>query len=123
MRIDNSTMDLYHQKTDNTQLRNMKCDTNVNGQKVQPSNEVVPNEQVEQEYEHEVIQAIEKANKHIKTYDRKLEFAIHDATKQIIVRVIDTENDTVIREIPSEKVLDLVAHMCEVAGILIDEKR
>lgn len=73
--------------------------------------------------EHEVIQAIERANKHIRTYDRRLEFSIHDATKQILVKVINTEDDTVIREIPSEKVLDMVAHMWEVAGILVDEKR
>ncbi len=73
--------------------------------------------------EHEVIQAIEKANKHIRTFDRRLEFSIHDATKQILVKVINTEDDTVIREIPSEKVLDMVAHMWEVAGILVDEKR
>lgn len=73
--------------------------------------------------EHEVIQAIEKANKHFRTYDRRLEFSIHDTTKQIMVKVINTEDDTVIREIPSEKVLDMVAHMWEVAGILVDEKR
>jgi flagellar protein FlaG len=73
--------------------------------------------------EHEVIQAIEKANKHIRTYDRRLEFSIHDSTKQIMVKVINTEDDSVIREIPSEKILDMVAHMWEVAGILVDEKR
>lgn len=73
--------------------------------------------------DHEVIQAIEKANKHIKSYDRRLEFSIHEITKQIMVKVINTEDDTVIREIPSEKILDMVAHLWEVAGILVDEKR
>lgn len=76
-----------------------------------------------QEKEVEVIQAINKANKHIKTYDRRLEFSVHELTKQIMVKVINTEDDSVIREIPSEKVLDMVAHMWEVAGILVDEKR
>lgn len=75
------------------------------------------------EKEHDVIKAIEKANKHIRTYDRRLEFSIHDMTKQIMVKVIDTENDSVIREIPSEKVLDMVAHLWEVAGILVDERK
>lgn len=73
--------------------------------------------------EHDVIQAIEKANKHIKVYDRRLEFSIHDSTKQIMVKVINTDTDKVIREIPSEKILDMVAHLWEVAGILVDEKR
>lgn len=73
--------------------------------------------------EKDVINAIEKANKHIRSFDRRLEFSIHDSTKQIMVKVINTEDDTVVREIPSEKVLDMVAHMWEVAGILVDEKR
>jgi flagellar protein FlaG len=73
--------------------------------------------------EHDVISAIEKANKHIRAYDRRLEFSIHKETNQIMVKVINTENDSIVREIPSEKVLDMVAHMWEVAGILIDEKR
>lgn len=73
--------------------------------------------------EHEVIKAIERANSHFRTYDRRLEFSIHDTTKQIMVKVINTEDDSVIREIPSEKILDMVAHMWEVAGILVDEKR
>lgn len=75
------------------------------------------------EQEHEVIRAIEKANNHIRTYDRRLEFSIHESTKQIMVKVINTEDDSIIREIPSEKVLDMVAHLWEVAGILVDEHR
>jgi len=75
------------------------------------------------EQEQQVIKAIEKANKHIRTYDRRLEFSIHDTTKQIMVKVINTENDSVIREIPSEKVLDMVAHLWEISGILVDEHR
>jgi len=80
-------------------------------------------EQRSQQKEQEVIRAIEKANKNFRTFDRRLEFSIHDTTKQILVKVINTNDDSVIREIPSEKVLDMVAHMWEVAGILVDEKR
>lgn len=76
-----------------------------------------------QAQEHEVIQAIEKANKHFKSYDRRLEFTIHDKTKQIMVKVIDTEDDSVIREIPSEKILDMLAKLWEMSGLFVDEKR
>lgn len=77
----------------------------------------------QQTEEHEVIEAIEKANKHFKTYDRRLEFSIHDKTKQIMVKVINTDDNTVIREIPSEKILDMVAKLWEITGIFVDEKR
>ena len=91
--------------------------------KIENRNAQVAAEVRQQQNDHEVIRAIEKANKHIRTYDRRLEFSIHDATKQIMVKVINTADDSIIREIPSERVLDMVGHMWEMAGILVDEKR
>ncbi len=70
-----------------------------------------------------VIDAIEKANKAIVISRRQLEFNIHDQTKEIMVKVIDTETKEVVREIPPEKVLDMVANILEMAGILVDERR
>lgn len=72
--------------------------------------------------EQDIIQAIEQANKSVIVYDRRLEFSIHERTKQIMVKVIDTVKNEVIREIPAEKTLDMVAKLLEVAGILVDEK-
>ncbi|MGF7059803.1 flagellar protein FlaG [Brassicibacter mesophilus] len=72
--------------------------------------------------EEELIHAIESANKSVNVYDRKLEFSIHDKTKEIMVKVIDTNTDEVIREIPPEKILDMVAKLWEMAGIIVDKK-
>ncbi|HEY9062151.1 MAG TPA: flagellar protein FlaG [Pseudobacteroides sp.] len=70
-----------------------------------------------------VIEAIEKANKAILGSNRSFEFSIHEKTKAIMVKVIDNETHEVIREIPSEKILDMVANLWEVAGIMVDERR
>lgn len=72
--------------------------------------------------EDEIIDAIENANKEFIAYDRRFEFSIHEKTKQIMVKIIDVSNDEVIREIPPEKILDLVAAICEISGILVDER-
>lgn len=72
--------------------------------------------------EGELISAIEAANKDFEIYDKRLEFSIHEKTKEIIVKIIDSTNDEVIREIPSEKILDMIANMMELAGLLVDEK-
>jgi flagellar protein FlaG len=40
-----------------------------------------------------------------------------------MVKVMDKEDGKVIREIPPEKTLDLVAKLWELAGILVDERR
>ena len=72
--------------------------------------------------EEDVIGIIEKANKNFIAYDRRFEFSIHEVTKQIMVKVIDANTDEVIRELPPEKLLDMVAALWEVAGILVDRK-
>ncbi len=70
-----------------------------------------------------VVEAIEKANKAITGAKTQFEFSIHEKTKEIMVKVIDSETQEVIREIPPEKILDMVAKMWEMAGILVDERR
>lgn len=70
-----------------------------------------------------IIDAIEKANKKVMGPNKEFEFAIHESTKQIMVKVLDSETKEIIREIPPEKVLDAVAQMCELAGLFVDEKR
>ncbi|HHX60823.1 MAG TPA: flagellar protein FlaG [Epulopiscium sp.] len=70
-----------------------------------------------------IIESIETANKKMLGPKKEFEFAIHKQTKQIMVKVIDKETKEILREIPPEKVLDAVAHMCELAGIFMDEKR
>lgn len=70
-----------------------------------------------------IIDAIEKANKAIMGANRRFEFSIHEKTKEIMVKIIDSDTNEIIREIPPEKTLDMVAKMCEIAGIMIDERR
>jgi len=70
-----------------------------------------------------VIEAIEKANRAIDGARTEFRFSIHKQTHEISVKVIDKDKGEVIREIPPEKVLDMVAKMWEMAGIIVDERR
>ena len=69
-----------------------------------------------------VREAIERANRMLYGSDRKFEISVHEKTKDIMVRVVDTRTNETIREIPPQKIVDLVANLCEIAGILFDEK-
>lgn len=73
--------------------------------------------------EKQLIEAIEKTNKAIEGTFCSFRYSVHDVTKQIMVKVIDNETQEVIKEFPPEKILDMVAKMWEVAGIMIDERR
>lgn len=49
-------------------------------------------------------------------------FGIHEKTNRIIIKLVDRETQEVIKEIPPEKTLDLLAKRMELAGVLFDEK-
>ena len=51
-----------------------------------------------------------------------MQYEKHDVLNEMIVRVIDNNTNEVIKEIPSKKILDMVAKMCEMAGVLVDKK-
>ncbi len=70
-----------------------------------------------------MLEAILKANRALEGSNRKLEYSVHKPTKEVVVKVINTDTNEVVREIPSEKILDMVAKMWEKAGLLIDERR
>ncbi|AOY78281.1 hypothetical protein BJL90_07180 [Clostridium formicaceticum] len=72
--------------------------------------------------EEQLVKAVKKANESFEAFDRRLEITIHEATKQVMVKVINSSNDEVIREVPPEKILDFVAYMMEVAGLIVDKK-
>lgn len=64
--------------------------------------------------------AVDKLNKGFVGFDRRFEVSVHEKTNTIMVKVIDVTNDQVIREFPPEKILDMVANMLEMAGIIVD---
>lgn len=69
----------------------------------------------------QIRQAVDKINKSIKNSD--LQFGIHEATNRVTIKVVDKDSKEVIKELPPEKTLDMIAKVWEMAGILVDERR
>lgn len=72
--------------------------------------------------EEHLIRMIDKAVKSLQGPQTTLDISIHEKTHEIMVKVLNKETGELIREVPPEKTLDLVANMMEIAGIIIDEK-
>jgi len=70
----------------------------------------------------ELLDAVEESNRIIFGDTEKFEFKIHERTGRYLVKLVDNETDEVIREIPPEKILDLIANIWEMVGILVDER-
>ncbi|AIC95609.1 MULTISPECIES: flagellar protein FlaG [Shouchella] len=59
------------------------------------------------------------SNKPIK---RALSFHVHTDLDRVYVKVIDSDTDEVVREVPPEQLLDLLASMMKSAGLIIDRQ-
>lgn len=72
--------------------------------------------------ESEIGEAIDRLNKLVLIFGRRFHFELHEGTKRYFVQVIDQETGEVISEVPPEKILDLVAEIWRLVGLLVDEK-
>ena len=72
--------------------------------------------------ERQIQEAVDSTNKELTKLETNLRFSIHKKTRQIVVKIIDTNTQEIIKEVPSEKILDMVASMMERAGLILDRK-
>ena len=66
--------------------------------------------------------AIEEANRLLVGKNTKLSYQIHEATGRTVVQLLDINTDEVVKEIPPIKLLDGLANLWDLAGILVDKK-
>ena len=70
----------------------------------------------------------EALRKQISDLNRRLnttecQYGIHEETQRVTLKIVDKETKEVIKELPPEKTLEMIAKVWEMAGLLIDEKR
>ncbi|TDT50617.1 flagellar protein FlaG [Fonticella tunisiensis] len=117
-------MDISQMSPNNLQIK-----SNINNFKQFSEKEVglfakIDNEQYTGKLDNKDLQsAVDRANRALFKNNTHLKFEIHDKTKDVMVKIVNDETGEVLKEIPPEKILDMVARLWEIAGILIDEKR
>ncbi len=80
------------------------------------------NGQESKEFDAEMMrQAMKELNK--KADNIQAEFGIHEKTNRITIKMVDKQTKEVIKELPPEKMLDMIARMWEISGLVVDEKR
>ena len=55
--------------------------------------------------------------------NHNVEISYNDEVNRYAIKVLDAESKEVVKEIPSEKTLEMFAKMLEIEGLLVDEKR
>ena len=65
--------------------------------------------------------AVDEMNKNLANSEAI--FGFHDKTNRVTIKIVDKTTKKVIKELPPEKTLDMIAKVWDMAGILVDEKR
>jgi len=81
----------------------------VQGSTAQPSRE-------------QVLQAVEEVRAAIEPVAQNLLFSIDDDTGRTVIKIIDSSNDEVIRQIPSEEMLAISKALDKLQGLLIKQE-
>lgn len=63
---------------------------------------------------------VEEASKGLEVVNTELSFRVHEGTGRPVIQLIESGTDRVVREIPPEKMLDIVAGIWDWAGLIID---
>lgn len=69
----------------------------------------------------QIKKAVEDINK--KANSSEAIFGIHEETNRVTIKIVDKQTKEVIKELPPEKTLDMIAKVWEMAGLMVDEKR
>ena len=100
-------------QVDNSTLAVAKAEGKTENYKSDPKEQQSSNEKLKK--------AVDTLNKQMSNAEAV--FGIHEDTNRVTIKIIDKETKEVIKELPPEKTLDMIAKAWELAGILVDERR
>ncbi len=71
----------------------------------------------------ELDEAIQQMNRAAEAFNVELRFSIHEGTERVMVQVLNKQSQEIIREIPPERVLNMVAQIQDMIGVFVDSRR
>ncbi len=70
----------------------------------------------------EVMDAMKKMQDFAQTISRDLNFSVDEESGEMVIKVIDSETDEVVRQIPSEEALRIARALDDGSGFLMEAK-
>jgi flagellar protein FlaG len=91
-------------------------------EKVQEKKEAENDPANKNELNDELDEKVAQLNDHMQNLHRNLQFKVDEDSGETVVKVIDSETDEIVRQIPSQEVLDARHAIDKVKGILLEER-
>lgn len=121
-------MDFIQAVTKSLQIRPIESNTIQHSDKQTYIKETVESEEKQEPIivskitKEELEATVEKANQFLLGLKTQFDFKIHEGTGRTVVRLIDKQTEEVVKEIPPEKMLDVLESIWDSAGILVDRR-
>uniref|UniRef100_UPI0034A11B47 flagellar protein FlaG n=2 Tax=Clostridiaceae TaxID=31979 RepID=UPI0034A11B47 len=85
--------------------------------------ELTTNAEKEERYTKENLdKAIKKLNGFLKDDNAYAEYNVHEKFGDIMIKIVDRDTKEVLVEVPPKKILDMIAKLCEISGVVFDKK-
>lgn len=86
---------------------------------------VAPGSKNEENLEQAKLEKIRKAIDDLNRNSPNSEalYGIHEGTNRVTIKIVNKETKEVIKELPPEETLDMIAKIWEIAGLMVDERR
>ncbi len=88
---------------------------------LQTAEQAAQDKQAQEQNPEQVQKIVDQIQNFSAMFDRKLQFQVNKELGSVIVKVIDSSTDKVIREIPSAEIQKLQIRIKEALGLLFDE--
>ena len=72
--------------------------------------------------EKELLPITRELNRFFQYLNADLRFEFHEGANRLMVKIVDTKTDKILREFPPHELLDKIANIREYVGVLLDKK-
>lgn len=91
----------------------------VNTSSVNPSSDAKQATAVNEEA---LKRSVDTINKYLKSFNNSMEFSVDKDSGQIVVKLVDTETQSVIKQTPSKEALEMAQDLKKAQGMFIHTK-
>lgn len=79
-------------------------------------------QQAKEEQAQAIREKVASLNDHMQNLNRKLQFSVDELSGETVVKVIDSETDKLIRQVPAQELLDVKNAINEYRGVILETK-
>lgn len=70
----------------------------------------------------QIKNSVNNLNKLLQKENTHVEYKIHKYFGDVIIKIVDNNTKEVVKEMPPEKILDMIQKMCEMDGVFVNKK-